>query len=45
MSAEHLALVCSRLVRRCDTRDPFEIAADIGIDVLFCNDFGPLKGM
>jgi Zn-dependent peptidase ImmA (M78 family) len=45
MSAEHLALVGNRLVRRCATRDPFEIAEDIGIDVLFCKDFGPLKGM
>lgn len=45
MSAEHLALVGSRLVRRCYTRDPFEIAETIGVDVLFCDDFGPLKGM
>jgi len=45
MSAEHLALVGSRLVRRCYTRDPFEIAESIGVDVLFCDDFGPLKGM
>lgn len=45
MSAEHLALVGNRLVKRCGTRDPFEIAADIGVNVLFCNNFGPLKGM
>lgn len=45
MSAEYLALVGSRLVRRCYTRDPFEIAESIGVDVLFCDDFGPLKGM
>lgn len=45
MCAEHLALVGSRLVRRCGTRDPFEIAEAIGVDVLFCKDFGPLKGM
>lgn len=45
MSAEQLALVGSRLVKRCGTRDPFEIAEDIGINVMFCDDFGPLKGM
>lgn len=45
MSAEHLALVGGKLVRRCYTRDPFEIAETIGVDVLFCDDFGPLKGM
>lgn len=33
MSAEQLALVGSRLVKRCGTRDPFEIAADIGVEV------------
>lgn len=45
MSAEQLALVGSRLVKRCGTRDPFEIAADIGVEVMFCDNFGPLKGM
>ena len=43
MSAEQLALVGSRLVKRCGTRDPFEIAADIGVEVMFCDNFGPLK--
>lgn len=45
MSAEHLALVGNRLVKKCGSRNPFEIAADIGVEVLFCKDFGPLKGM
>ena len=45
MSAEQLALVGSRLVKSCGTRDPFEIAADIGVEVMFCDNFGPLKGM
>lgn len=45
MSAEQLALVGSRLVKHCGTRDPFEIAADIGVEVMFCDNFGPLKGM
>lgn len=33
------------LVKKCGTRDPFEIAGLIGAQVLFCGDFGPLKGM
>lgn len=34
-----------RLVDRCGTRDPFRIAGEIGIEVMFCDGFGPLKGM
>lgn len=45
MSAEYLSKVGSRLVRRCSTRDPFRIAEELGIEVLFCDNFGPLKGM
>ena len=45
MSAKHLSKVGSDLVRRCGTRDPFRIAQELGIEVLFCEDFGPLKGM
>ena len=45
MSAEHLSKVGSNLVRRCGTRDPFRMAQELGIEVLFCDDFGPLKGM
>lgn len=29
MSAEHLTLVGNRLIKRCGTRDPFEIAATL----------------
>lgn len=35
----------SRLVKRCGTRDPFSIADDLGIKVMRCDSFGPLKGM
>ena len=45
MSAERLSLIGGRLVKRYRTRDPFEIAGQIGINIMFCNDFGPLKGM
>ncbi len=45
MSAERLSLIGGRLVKRYKTRDPFEIAGQLGIEIMFCNDFGPLKGM
>ena len=45
MSDEYLSKVGSDLVKRCGTRDPFRIAQELGIEVLFCDDFGPLKGM
>lgn len=45
MTAEYLSQVGSSLVKRCGTRDPFRIAEELGIEVLFCEDLGPLKGM
>lgn len=45
MTAEYLSQVGSSLVKRCGTRDPFKIAKELGIEILFCEDFGPLKGM
>lgn len=45
MSAKHFSKVGSDLVRRFGTRDPFRIAQELGIEVLFYDDFGPLKGM
>ena len=45
MTAADLSKVGNDLVKRCGTRDPFRIARELGIEVLFCEDFGPLKGM
>ena len=45
MTAEYLSQVGSSLVKRCGTRDPFKIAKELGIEVLLCENFGPLKGM
>ena len=45
MTAAYLSKVGNDLVNRLGTRDPFRIAHELGIDVLFCEDFGPLKGM
>ena len=45
MSSDYLAKIGSSLVKRCETRDPFRIADELGVEVLFCEDFGRLKGM
>ena len=45
MNARQLSEVGERLVRRCGTRDPFEMARQLGVEVLFCPDFGSMKGM
>jgi Zn-dependent peptidase ImmA (M78 family) len=45
MTADMLSEVGEKLVKRCDTRDPFKIAKETGIELLFCDDFGSLKGM
>lgn len=45
MTGEYLSQVGRRLVRKYDTRNPFTIAKELGIEVIFCDDFGPLKGM
>ena len=45
MSAYSLSKAGSSLVKRCGTRDPFRIAHELGIEIMFCSDFGTLKGM
>lgn len=45
MNGEYLSRVGRDLVKRFHTRDPFRIAKELGIEVLFCGDFGQLKGM
>ena len=45
MTARQLSEVGEMLVRRCGTRNPFEIARQLGVEVLFCSDFGSMKGM
>lgn len=45
MKAEQLAHVGNRLIRRFGTRDPLQIADGLGINLLYCSDFGRLKGM
>ncbi len=45
MGGLYLSKVGNALVKRCGTRDPFQIAKELGIEVLYFDDFGPLKGM
>ncbi|MCI8652088.1 MAG: ImmA/IrrE family metallo-endopeptidase [Angelakisella sp.] len=45
MNSEYLYEAGSRIVKRCGNRDPFAIAENLGIEVIYCNHFGPLKGM
>lgn len=45
MTGEMLLNIGSSLVKRFGTRDPFQIAKALGIEVLYCEDFGSLKGM
>ena len=45
MTGKMLSKVGASLVRRFGTRDPFQIAKELGISVLLCEDFGSLKGM
>ena len=45
MTGEMLSNIGSSLVKRFGTRDPFQIAKALGIEVLYCEDFGSLKGM
>ena len=43
MSIEYLSNVGNRLVKRCDTRNPFEIAENLGIKIMMVDDFKRLK--
>ena len=45
MHTDELIATGRRLVQRFGTRDPFQIASGLGIELMFRDDFGPLKGM
>ena len=45
MSLEYIANKGAQLVKRCDTRDPFKIAKELGIKVMFVVEFEKLKGL
>ena len=45
MSTAYIHETAQRLIQKCHSRDPFEIAGAVGIDVRYINDFIILKGM
>ena len=45
MSLEYITEKGAKLVKRCDTRDPFKIAKELGIKVMFVDDFEKLTGV
>lgn len=45
MSLDYINKKGANIVRRCGTRDPFKIAKDIGVQVMFIDDFKTLKGV
>ena len=45
MGSDYIHKEARRLVRWCGTRDPFDIAKQLGIHVIFDYSFGALKGM
>ena len=45
MSTAYIHKAAHRLIQRCHSRDPFDIARQIGINLRYINDFTALKGM
>lgn len=45
MSIEYLSKVGTRLVKRCDSRSPFEISEALGIKIMWVDNFKHLKGL
>lgn len=45
MSLDYINKKGATIVRQCGTRDPFKIAKDIGVQVMFVDDFQTLKGV
>ena len=45
MNAEQLSRVGEKLVKRCGSRDPFEIARQLGINVMICEMYYPQSAL
>jgi len=45
MPTTYIHEAARRLIEKCRTRDPFEIAESIGVKLMYRNDFTALKGM
>lgn len=45
MTSERIHESAQKLLKRCDSRNPFTIAKELGVHVIWRNDFTKLKGM
>ncbi len=45
ISKERFAVAAQNLIRKTGYTDPFDIAEDIGIEIIFSDDLSSLKGM
>ena len=45
MSTSYIHRTARRLIQKCHSRDPFDIAESIGIELRYINNFSELKGM
>jgi len=45
MTSTHIHELVEKLLKRCGTRNPFKIAKELGVHVMWRNDFTELKGM
>ena len=45
MTSNKIHESAQRLLKRCDSRNPFKISKELGVHVIFRNDFASLKGM
>ena len=45
MNAEQLSRVGEKLVKHCGSRDPFEMARQLGVHVMLCENLVSPKGM
>ncbi len=45
MNTAQIVEIAKQQISRCGTNDPFKICKELGIEVMFCSDFGNLKGM
>jgi Zn-dependent peptidase ImmA (M78 family) len=45
MTSKHIHESVEKLLRRCGTRNPFKIAKELGVHVMWRHDFTELKGM
>jgi len=45
VTTDYLSETGAKLVKRCGTRDPFKIAKEIGVNIMFVDNLSKLKGV